>query len=186
MRSNLHLLGKLRFLSDRRRLELFPPFLLMRVKVLELTEDWGRVHLRLPLNWMSANAAGNMFGGFQASLADPVPALACLSRFPGYRIATKHLECDFRRVGNSDLVLQFEFPDELDETIRRDLAEHGRATPCFHMHYVRQDGNICTYIKNTVAIRPKGYVGRHDKTAGADDGSISSNPELAPPLHAKE
>jgi len=179
-------LAKLRFLSDKRRLELFPPFLLMRVKVLELSEDWSRVRLRLPLNWMSANAAGNMFGGFQASLADPIPALACLKRFPGYRIATKHLECDFRRVGNSDLVLQFDFPVELDEAIRQELAEHGRATPSFDMHYVRRDGNICTYIKNTVAIRPKGYVGRHDKTVDGGDDSISSNPELAPPGQSKE
>ena len=162
LRSNLHLLEKLGFLSDRRRFELFPPFLLMRVKVLELEEDWSRVRVRLPLNWMSANAAGNMFGGFQASLADPVPALACLSRFPGYRVATKRLEYDFIRVGNSDLVLQFDFSAEQAEAIRQELAEHNRATPCFDMRYVRADGKICTHIKNTVAIRPKGYVTPHE------------------------
>lgn len=179
MRSNLHLLSRLSFLSDKRRLELFPPFLLMRVKVLELSDDWGHVRLRLPLNWMSANAAGNMFGGFQASLADPIPALACLSRFPGYRIATKQLDCDFRRIGNSDLILQFDFPTELDRAIRRELAEHGRATPCFKLQYVRRDGMVCTDIKNTVAIRPKGYVGRHDKTAGGIDDSIDSSSDRA-------
>ena len=186
LRSNLHLLDRLSFLSDRKRLELFPPFLLMRVKVLELDEDWGRVRLRLPLNWMSANAAGNMFGGFQASLADPIPALACLKRFPGYRVATKQLDCDFKRVGNSDLILQFDFPAELDKAIRRELAEHGRATPCFTLQYVRQDGMVCTYIKNTVAIRPKGYVGRHDKTAAGDDDSIGSAAAPEVPRHSKE
>lgn len=163
MRSNLHLLEKLRFLSDKRRLELFPPFLLMRVKVLELDESWSRVRLRLPLNWMSANAAGNMFGGFQASLADPIPALACLSRFPGYRVATKRLVYDFIRVGNSDLVLHFDFTAEQAEAIRRELDEHGRSTPCFDMSYVRADGRVCTLIKNTVAIRPVGYISRHEQ-----------------------
>lgn len=158
MRDNLYLLHKLRFLSEKRQLEFFPPFFLMRIKILELTDNWSRIRILLPLNWVSANAAGNMFGGFQASLADPVPALACLHMFPDFRIATKKLDCDFVRVGNSDLVLHFDFSPHQVESIRRDLKECGRATPCFKMHYERRDGKVCTHICNTVAIRPQGYV----------------------------
>lgn len=152
----------LRFISAKRRFELFPPYFLMRVKVLELKEDWSSTRIRLPLNWVSANAAGNMFGGYQASLADPVPALACLKRFPGYRVATKKLEIDFIRVGNSNLVLQFDFDETLADKIEAELAESGKSTPCFEMRYVREDGKVCTRIKNTVAIRPKGYVSHHE------------------------
>ncbi|GAV21466.1 hypothetical protein MMIC_P2456 [Mariprofundus micogutta] len=152
----------LRFLSAKRRFELFPPYFLMRVKVLTLKEDWTSTRIRLPLNRISSNAAGNMFGGYQASLADPVPALACLKRFPGYRVATKKLVIDFIRVGNSDLTLHFDFDEALAEQIDTELAESGKSTPCFEMHYVRNDGKICTRIKNTVAIRPKGYVSHHE------------------------
>lgn len=127
----------------------------MRIKVLELDGNWDHVRIRLPLNWVSANAAGNMYGGYQANLADPIPALACLRKFPGYRVATKKLELDFVRVGNSNLVLHFDFGPEQAKDIRRQLAEHGRATPYFDMTYVREDGEVCTHIKNTVAIRPK-------------------------------
>ncbi len=162
MRSNLHLLGKLHFLSDKKRFELFPPFFLMRVKILELADDWMQVRILLPLNWVSANAAGNMFGGYQASLADPVPALACLHMFPGFRIATKKLEYEFVRVGNSSLVLHFNFSHKQAEAIRQELEERGRATPCFKMYYMRSDGKICTHIRNTVAIRPLGYVAAHE------------------------
>ena len=157
-RSNLHLLAKLRFLSSRRRFELFPPFFLMRVKIEQLAEDWSSVRIRLPLNWVSANAAGNMFGGYQASLADPVPALACLKRFPGYRVATKKLEIDFIRVGNSDLMLHFDFEEGQFREIEYELKESGRATPSFEMQFVRSDGKVCTRIINTVAIRPEGYI----------------------------
>jgi len=90
--SNINCLRKLDFLSERRRFEWYPPYFLMRVKVLELAQDWSMARIRLPLNWVSANAAGNMFGGYQACLADPVPALACVKKFPGYRIVTKKLE----------------------------------------------------------------------------------------------
>ncbi|MBL4775430.1 MAG: hypothetical protein JKY87_05190 [Mariprofundus sp.] len=162
MRSYLQWLSKLKFLSASRRFELYPPYLLMRVKIVSLADDWSMARIRLPLNWLSANAAGNMFGGYQASLADAVPALACLNKFPNYRVATKKLDMDFIRVGSSDLILQFDFDVKTEAAIRQALEKYGHATPCFKMSYVRDDGLLCTRIKNTVAIRPKGYVGRHE------------------------
>jgi acyl-coenzyme A thioesterase PaaI-like protein len=166
-KSNLHLLSKIEFLSESKRFAWWPPFWMMRVKVLELAEDWTHLRIKLPLTWISANAAGNMFGGFQANLADPVPAIACVKKFPGYRVATKKLELNFLRVGSSDLILHFDFSDELLEKIRQELDEHGRATPRFEMHYVREDGKICTTVKNTIAIRPKGYVSSREQTPKA-------------------
>jgi len=135
---------------------------MMRVKVERLDDDWGCVRIRLPLTWISANAGGNMFGGFQASLADPVPSIACAVRFPGYRIMTRKLELDFIRVGNSDLMLHFDFSPEQAQSIATELAERGRATPTFEMSYIRADGKVATMIRNTVAIRPRGHVGRHE------------------------
>jgi len=165
MKSNIHLLRKMNILSESRRFSWYPPFWMMRVKVLELADDWSHVRIKLPLTWISANAAGNMFGGFQANLADPVPAIACVQQFPGYRVATKKLELDFIRVGSSDLTLHFDFSKEHIAAIQKELDEHGRATPCFEMSYQREDGEICTVIKNTIAIRPKGYVGNHDRSS---------------------
>ncbi len=130
----------------------------MRASLEEYNEDWSKVRIRLPLNWVSKNAAGNMFGGFQASLADPIPAMACIKKFPKYRVTTKKLELDFIRVGNSDLILHFDFSVEQEQQIRHELEQHGRATLCFEMVYKRADGKICSKIKNTVAIRPVGYI----------------------------
>jgi len=162
VRSNVNLLSRLNFLSSRRRFELYPPYFLMRIKVIELAQDWSMARIRLPLNRVSANAAGNMFGGYQAALADPVPALACLKKFPGYRVATKKLEIDFIRVGNTSLMLHFDFDEKISRTIEQQLNEKNRATPCFTMSFVREDGKVCTRIKNTVAIRPKGYTSKHE------------------------
>lgn len=160
---NLHLLSKLGFLSEARRFAWYPPFWMMRVKMLELADDWSHVRIKLPLTWISSNSAGNMFGGFQANLADPVPAIACVKKFPGYRIATKKLEIEFLRVGSSDLILCFDFSDEQVEKIQQELDQHGRSTPCFEMTYLREDGEISTRIKNTIAIRPRDYIGNHDR-----------------------
>jgi len=155
--SLLRLIHRARFLSERRRLELFPPFWLMRIKVLELADDWRLIRIRLPLTMLSRNAGGNMFGGFQAALADPIPALACARIFPGYSVWTRSLKLDFRHEGSTDLELRFEFYPALEQQIRHNLETKGRSTPCFEFGYHLSDGSVCTVIHNTVAIRPRGY-----------------------------
>ena len=154
MTNALKFLSKLTFLSAKRRFELFPAFFMMGVKVLEMDQQWDHVRLLLPLNWRSANSGNNMFGGYQASLADPVPAFACARNFPGYRIVTKDLQLAFLRPGNSDLELRFDFDPAQKQVIAQQLKEKGKADPLFELAYYRQDGKICTQIKNTVAIRP--------------------------------
>ncbi len=145
------------WLSESRLLELYPPFLWMRIRVLEIADGWRRVRIRLPLNAISRNPGGVMFGGFQASLADPVPALACARVFPGYSVWTRAMTIEFEQGGSTDLELRFELNAGQEATIRDELEAHGRSTPAFEYGYFRTDGTRCTRIVNTVAIRPRGY-----------------------------
>lgn len=154
----LRFMRGLSFLTPRQRLEWYPPFWLMRVKVVELADDWQIVRLRLPLTAIARNMGDCMFGGYQAALADPIAALACAKRFPGYSVWTRAMTIDFVAEGNSDLELRFEFPAALDTQIHEELASKGRSTPCFEYGLFRQDGVQCSRVINTVAIRPEGYV----------------------------
>ena len=144
-------------LSDARLLELYPPFVPMRIKVLEITENWRTVRILLPLNARSRNPGGVMFGGYQAALADPIAALACARVFPGYSVWTRAMAVSFDHGGNSDLEMRFALTSEQEHDIRMGLQADGRATPTFEYGYVRSDGVRCTVIRNTVAIRPRGY-----------------------------
>lgn len=146
------------WLSDARLLEFYPPFLWMRIKVLEISDGWRRVRIRLPLNAISRNPGGVMFGGFQASLADPIPALACARVFPGHAVWTRAMTIDFEHGGSTDLELRFELPAEQEARIREELAAQGRATPSFEYGFHLRDGARCTRVVNTVAIRPRGYA----------------------------
>ncbi|HHH44623.1 MAG TPA: PaaI family thioesterase [Gammaproteobacteria bacterium] len=154
----LRLLRRARFLSARRRLEWYPPFWLMGVKVVELDDGWMRVRLRLPLNARSRNLGDAMFGGYQAALADPVAALACARQFPGYSVWTRTLSLDFERPGDTDLELRFEFDPAQREQIRLDLERRGRSTPEFEYGLYVRDGTRCTRVLCSVAIRPRGYT----------------------------
>lgn len=145
------------FLSDPRRLELYPPFLMMRIKVLEIACGWRRVRIRLPLNTVSRNPGGVMFGGFQAALADPIPALACARIFSGYAVWTRAMSVSFDLGGRTDLELRFAMDPEQEKQIENTLAVKGRANPVFEYAYYLEDGTRCTRLTNTVAIRPAGY-----------------------------
>jgi acyl-coenzyme A thioesterase PaaI-like protein len=147
--------------KKRRDLELFPPWWLYRIKVLENRDDWRHVRIRLPLSFFTRNLGGSMFGGAQACLADPVAAIACAHIFPDYSVWTRALTVDFREIGNSDLELRFDFDAALEARIRDELQTAGRSTPSFEYAYYRADGALCTQITATVAIRPKGYRAKH-------------------------
>lgn len=154
----LRFIARQRWLSEKRRLELYPPFFFMRIKVLEISDNWRRVRIKLPLNALSKNLSGAMFGGYQAALADPVAALACARVFPGYSVWTRAMTIDFHDGGSTDLELRFEFPLEQERLIADELERRGRATPTFEYGFYLSNGKRCTRIENTVAIRPKGYV----------------------------
>ncbi|HED18394.1 MAG TPA: PaaI family thioesterase [Gammaproteobacteria bacterium] len=153
----LRLLRRARFLSTRRRVEWYPPFWLMGVKVIELDDDWTCVRLRLPLNAFSRNLGDAMFGGYQAAIADPVAAIACAKQFPGYSVWTRTLSLDYENPGDTHLELRFQFDPDIREKIRLDLEQKGRSTPEFEYGLYRRDGMRCTHILCRVAIRPGGY-----------------------------
>jgi acyl-coenzyme A thioesterase PaaI-like protein len=152
----MRLLRKLKFISQERRIELYPPFWMMRIKVLELN-DWRRVRIRLPLTALARNMGGSMFGGYQASLADPIAALACNELFPGYAVFTRKLTLDFRLPGSSDLELRFDFDPKTEQLIAEELQNKGRSTPAFEYGLYLSDGTLCTRVHCSVAIRPLGY-----------------------------
>ncbi len=153
----------MRFLPDSRRMAIYPPWWMMRIKVIKLENDWRHIRIRLPLTWISRNMGGSMFGGFQASLADPIAPLACAQVFPEYHVWTRHLSVDFVRPGVTDMELRFDFPPEKEEAIREELERRGRSTPSFEYGLYDNQNRLCTKIICVVAIRPPGYL----KTVGS-------------------
>jgi len=153
----LRLLRRAQFLSTRRRIEWYPPFWLMGVKVMELDDNWNKVRLRLPLTAFSRNLGDAMFGGYQAAIADPIATIACAKQFPGYSVWTRSLYLDFEHPGDTDLELRFDFDTSVKEQIRSELDKRGRSTPEFEYGLYRSGGQRCTCIHCRVAIRPRGY-----------------------------
>lgn len=143
--------------KKRRDVEWFPPWWTLGITVVENRDNWRHVRIRLPLGYFTRNLGRQMFGGSQASLADPIAAIACAHIFPEYSVWTRALTIDFRAIGNTDLELRFDFDPAQEARIRAELAATGRNNPVFEFGFYRADGVLCTHVTNTVAIRPKGY-----------------------------
>ena len=115
-------ISKTQLLSPARRLELYPPFRAMRIRITEIADDWSSATILLPLNRHNRNPGGGMFGGAMASLADPIPALMCARIFPGHSVWTRSMSIDFRREGRADLTLRIAISrDQLDQ-VRDEVA----------------------------------------------------------------
>jgi len=99
-----------------------------------------------------------MFGGYQACVADPFPAIACGRIFPEYSSWTRAMSVDFQRGGVSDLTFKFDFSSQQEMEIRRDLEEKGRSTPTFECGFYDKENNLITKVTNVVAIRSRGYI----------------------------
>jgi acyl-coenzyme A thioesterase PaaI-like protein len=150
-------IAKTNLLSPKRRLELYPPFRAMRIRITEMSDDWSAATILLPLNRHNRNPGGGMFGGAMASLADPIPALMCARLFPGHAVWTRAMTIDFRREGRTDLLLRIAIDPEHRESIGQELQTKQRATPAFEYAFFDEDGHLCAQVINTVAIRPAGY-----------------------------
>jgi uncharacterized protein (TIGR00369 family) len=155
--------------SPARRLERFPPFAKLGIRVVELHREWRSVRILLPLNADNRNPGGSMFGGCIASLADPIPALACHRQFPEYTVWTRDLQVDFRRPGVTDLELRFELSEASVSAIEEELSTRNRSTPKFEFGFYDLQGNLIAWVRNRVAIRPQGL---DRATLGAVSGRL--------------
>lgn len=154
---NSSIIWKTKWISDKHRIKWYPPFWLMQLKVIKLSNSWKSARILLPHNWLTSNAGGTLFGGYQACLADPIAAMACVKVFPEYSVWTRSLYLDFISEGSTDLELRFDMSPEQEQEIRLELKQKGRSTPEFEYGYYLSDGTLCTLVKARIAIRPRGY-----------------------------
>lgn len=144
-------------LPPRKRLEWYPPFRAMGIRVTFLAAEWRELRIRLPLSRFNRNPGGGMFGGAMASLADPLPALACARVFPGYAVWTRSMTIDFRHEGRSDLEMRLAIGPQQEQEILAELSRRQRATPVFEYGFYDTRNRLCAWVHNRVAIRPAGY-----------------------------
>jgi acyl-coenzyme A thioesterase PaaI-like protein len=163
----VHVLTKLRFLPTHRLIELYPPFLMMGVKITYLSNDYRTMGVRVPLRWYSRNFHGSMFGGWLCAVSDPFHALLCGRLIPGLEVWSKANAVEFKRPARTDVEFQVTITDDDLAEIRDQLSKTGKATHTFQASIRDLNHEVVAHVKNTVFLR-KRDTSKHSESQHPD------------------
>lgn len=147
------ILNEFKLIRPERLLEFYPPFLFMGAKVLDASDNYQFLHIRLPLRWYAKNMHGTMFGGFVCAVSDPLPALMCSRIFPKSEVFTKSHLVEFLRPARSALEVKIKISDKQVSEMKKHLDETSRATHTFEFFFKDKRGRDVAWVKNTVFLR---------------------------------
>lgn len=138
-------------------LNLYPPFLFGRTRVLSVDEGFRRCTVRVRPSLLTRNLQGTIFGGTIFSAADPFHALLYWQLFArrGVRVQAwlKSARIDYLRPAASDLALEFALSEEDVEAARSALDREGRFARTFRTEAIDLQGQVCSVIETEVYLR---------------------------------
>jgi acyl-coenzyme A thioesterase PaaI-like protein len=149
-----------RVLSERRGkllLNLFPPFLFNRIRVLEIRDGFRRCRVRVRPSRLTRNLQGTTFGGTIFSAADPFHALLYwqVLAHRGLRVQAwlKSARIEYRRPAASALTFDFALTEadilEAEERLGRD----GRFSKVHRTEAIDEEGRVCAVVDTEVYLR---------------------------------
>ncbi|WP_158843111.1 DUF4442 domain-containing protein [Saccharothrix deserti] len=150
----------------RRGLNLWPPFLFAGIRVVELSDDYRHVRVRLRMRWWNRNYVGTHFGGSLFAMTDPFWMLLVL-----HHLGREHLvwdrvgEIEFVKPGRGTVYAEFRLTDEQLDEVRSLVAEGGKALVWFSTDVVDESGEVVARTRKQVYARRKNR--EHSTTSGS-------------------
>lgn len=149
-----------RVLSERQGrwlLNLFPPLLFQRIRVIEIGTDYRSCTVRVARSWLTRNLHGTIFGGTIFAAADPYHAILYWQVFArrGRRVQVwlRRARIEYLKPASTALTLRFELTDDDIETMTRELDRHGRHSRTHEIDAIDTDGSVCARISTEVYVR---------------------------------
>lgn len=146
--------------AAERRLDLmlnfYPPYLGAGVRVREMSPDYRRVVVEMPLRFYNKNYVGTQFGGSLYSMCDPFYMLMLIKNLgPDYIVWDKAASIRFRRPGRGRVRAVFELTEEQIEAVRREADTQSKTEPTFHVLVTDTSGETVAEIDKVVYVRRK-------------------------------
>ena len=142
----------------RRLMNLYPPFLLQSIRVVELTDDFRYVRVAVRPSWLTRNLQGSRFGGTIFAAADPCYALMYWQHFSHRGVAVqawlRSARVRYRRPAVGPLLLEFRLEPSDFEQAAESLATEGRFARTHRVEVVDRHQRVCAEIETEVYLRP--------------------------------
>ncbi len=142
-----------------RKINLYPPFLGMGVRVKSYSDDYTRFEVELRARWYNRNLFGTHFGGALYSMCDPFFVfIITMNLGRNYIVWDKSASIDFLKPAKGTIMGVFEIGKDRLEEIRSEVDELGKNTYHFDANLVDEAGQVVARVSKEVYVRSKAAV----------------------------
>ena len=140
-----------------RKINLYPPYLGMGIKVRSFSEDHTRFEVELRAKWYNRNLFGTHFGGCLYSMTDPFFVfIITMNLGKGYIVWDKSAAIDFLKPAKGTILGVFEIGKARLEEIRTEVDALGKNTYHFKADLTDEKGLVVARVRKEVYVRAKG------------------------------
>lgn len=133
-------------------------------KIVNVSNDFRQVDIRIPLNRKTRNYVGTVFGGSMFAATDPIYMFQLIQLLgDNYIVWDKHSEIHFQKPGTSTLFSSFEVDDELIEEIKSNIAEKGSYTVTLPVLLTNKEKMVIAKINKTIYTASKAHYKQRKK-----------------------
>jgi acyl-coenzyme A thioesterase PaaI-like protein len=139
-----------------KKVNMYPPYLGMGVRVKSFRDDFTRFEVELRARWYNRNLFGTHFGGSLYSMCDPFYVfIITMNLGSGYIVWDKSASIEFLKPAKGTILGVFEIGKDHLEDIRSEIDEIGKKTFHFETDLINEEGQVVARVRKEVYVRSK-------------------------------
>jgi acyl-coenzyme A thioesterase PaaI-like protein len=139
-----------------RKVNLYPPFLGMGIRVRSSNDDFTRFEVELRARWYNRNLFGTHFGGSLYSMTDPFYVfIITMNLGDGYIVWDKSAGIEFLKPAKGTILGVFEVSKTRLAEIRAEVDELGKNTYHFDAELTDEQGLVVARVAKEIYVRSK-------------------------------
>ena len=139
-----------------RKINWYPPFLGMGIRVRHANDDFTRFEVELRQRWFNRNLFGTHFGGALYTMSDPFFVfILTMNLGKGYIVWDKSASVDFLKPAKGTILGVFQVSEQQLDDIRSEIDGIGKNTYHFEADLVDESGVVVARVRKEVYVRAK-------------------------------
>ena len=149
-------MGNSKFAKLIRKVNFYPPYLGMGVRMRSFSEDFTRFEVELRPRWYNRNLFGTHFGGSLYAMADPFFVFIVTMNFgKGYVVWDKSAAIDFLKPARGKITGIFEISPDRLQAMQAEVDTLGKNTYHFEAELVDESGDTVARVSKEIYVRSR-------------------------------
>ncbi len=137
-------------------LRFYPPFLGAGIRIKEVSDDFSRFVIVMPLRFYNRNVHGTHFGGSLYAMCDPFYVFILMANLGDeFIVWDKTATIHFRRPGKGTMRVVFEISKEEIVSIKDEVRALGKNTYWYKAEVKDEEGKVVAELEKEIYVRHK-------------------------------